>query len=219
MTQKNPRRRGRPVDEETRARKREDILEAAARVFSRHGYVSTDVQRIADEVGVGKGTLYLYFRSKEELFLAAEQRGLDRLIQAVEGAADEVEDPLAKTERAIRAYLTFFHDHPEYAELLIQERAEFRDRKKLTYFAHGKASETHCRWTEMYRGLMAARRLRDIPPERILDVIGDLVYGTMFTNHLSGRNKPLEEQARDIIDVVFLGILSDEERAKRSEEK
>jgi AcrR family transcriptional regulator len=208
------RKRGRPVDEEARKRKSADILVAAARVFARHGYASTDVQRIADEVGVGKGTLYLYFRSKEELFWAAVEQGLTRLEDRVNGAAQTAEDPLEKTERAIRAYLAFFHEHPEYAELFIQERAEFRDRKKLTYFAHGEANA--CPWKEMYRAVIAQGRLRDVPVERIMDVLGDLVYGTMFTNHLSGRNKPLQDQARDIIDIVFHGILSDSERARRA---
>jgi hypothetical protein len=50
----------------------------------------------------------------------------------------------------------------------------------------------------------------------VLDVMGDLVYGTMFTNYLSGRRKSFAEQAHDILDVTFYGILSDSEKKRKS---
>ncbi len=52
--------------------------------------------------------------------------------------------------------------------------------------------------------------------ERILDVIGDLMYGTMFTNYFAGRNRSPEDQAADILDIAFHGILSDSERSRRA---
>jgi hypothetical protein len=48
-----------------------------------------------------------------------------------------------------------------------------------------------------------------------MNVLGDLVYGTMFTNHFSGRHRPLADQAEDILDVVFHGILTPAERRRR----
>ena len=54
-----------------------------------------------------------------------------------------------------------------------------------------------------------------MPVHRITSVISDLVYGTMFTNHVAGRQKALREQADDIVEIVFCGILSDSERSLR----
>jgi AcrR family transcriptional regulator len=194
-------------------RRREEILDAAARVFAEHGYPGTEMQFVADAGQIGKGTIYRYFSSKEELFLAAVDRGMRRLREGVDRSTEGVPDPLDRIEVALKAYLTFFKDHPEYAELLIQERAEFRDRKKSTYFEHKDANEGP--WDDTFRGLIAAGRLRDVPISRIKDVLSDLVYGTMFTNYFSGRHKPLEEQARDILDIVFHGLLTDAERRRR----
>jgi AcrR family transcriptional regulator len=53
-----------------RQEKRERIVEAAARAFARKGYAGTVVADIAAEAGIGKGTIYEYFRSKEDLFFA-----------------------------------------------------------------------------------------------------------------------------------------------------
>ena len=57
--------------EETLCRRREEILAAAIHLFAVHGYAGTDTQLLADKLQVGKGTLYRYFQSKEDLFLAA----------------------------------------------------------------------------------------------------------------------------------------------------
>jgi AcrR family transcriptional regulator len=190
----------------------EQILEAAARLFARHGYTDTDTQLLAEKLGVGKGTLYRYFPSKEELFLATVDRVMRRLHEQIEAAIKDVDEPLQRIALAIRAYLAFFAEHPDFVELLIQERAQFKDRKKPTYFQH---REVHVeRWRDLYRGLIAAGRVRKMPVERITDVVSDLVYGTMFTNYFTGKRRPPEEQARQILDVVFHGILSDSERRR-----
>jgi AcrR family transcriptional regulator len=206
------RRPGRPVDEALQGRRREEILEAAVRLFAERGYPGTDMQVLADTLGVGKGTVYRYFPSKRDLFLAAADYGMRRLQRRVEEAIAGVEDPLERVAVGIRTYLAFFADHPEFVELLIQERAHFKDRKKPTFFEHREARVE--RWRALYRGLIEAGRVRGVPAERITDVVSDLLYGTMFTNYFSGPRKPPEEQARDIIDIVFHGILTEPERGR-----
>jgi hypothetical protein len=67
------------------------------------------------------------------------------------------------------------------------------------------------RWQRLYARLIAEGRVRDIPVERITDVVGNLIYGTMFTNFFAGQAKPVEQQASDILDVVFQGILTERE--------
>ena len=59
-----------------------EILDAAVLTFAAHGYNQTDVQEIADRVGVGKGTVYRHFGNKEALFLAAVAHARDKLIAA-----------------------------------------------------------------------------------------------------------------------------------------
>lgn len=202
--------RGRPKDEALIGRRQEEILDAAARLFARVGYPSTDMQVLADELGVGKGTVYRYFPSKEKLFLAAVDRGMRRLRDQVNAEAEKASDPLEQVERAIRSYLAFFDTNPDIVELLIQERAEFKDRKKPTYFEHRDANIGP--WLDLFRGLIAAGRMRVAPPEEFTETISDLLYGTIFTNHFAGRRASLEVQARRILDTLFLGILADEER-------
>lgn len=195
------------------ARRREQILEAAITLFAEHGFPDTDMQVLADTIQVGKGTLYRYFPSKRELFLAAADHVMRRMRQTVDCSIDGITDPLDRIAQAIRSFLGFFAQHPEYVELLMQERAQFKDRKKPTYLVHREANVQ--RWQAVYGALIEEGRLRNVPVERITSVISDLLYGTMFTNYFTGQSKPFEEQARDILDIVFNGILSPEERRRR----
>src|ERR1700738_2274042 len=90
-TAKKPRR---PADDMLRASRTEQILDAAARLFAQRGYAAADTQQLADELGVGKGTIYRYFPSKEELFLAAADRVMRLMRDEIDRAVKDVADPL-----------------------------------------------------------------------------------------------------------------------------
>jgi AcrR family transcriptional regulator len=147
------------------------------------------------------------------LFLAAADRVMRRLRQHIDDRLAGVDEPFERVAAGVRAFLEFCAEHPEFVELLVQERAQFKDRKQPTYFEH-RAVHVR-RWQELYRDLIAADRVRRMPVERITDVISNQLYGTLFTNYFTGAAKPWQQQAEDILDVVFHGILSRPERRKR----
>ncbi len=202
----------RSVDSQRRVRREEQILETAMQLFAEHGYADCDTQLLAEKLQVGKGTIYRYFRSKRELFLAAADRVMRLMRQSIDCRVQGIDEPFERIGIAIHAFLSFFADHPEYVELLIQERAQFKDRKKPTYFVHRETNIK--RWQELYRSLIEAGRIRDMPVERITDVIGNLLYGTIFTNYFTGEHPSVDKQTRDILDIVYRGIFSDAERKK-----
>lgn len=203
--------RGRPRDEQLTAKRCDDILDAAARIFAERGFGNTDVQVVADQLGLGKGTIYRYFPTKRELFLAAVDRGMRQLRERVD-AYIRLHDPLQRVVQGIHAYLKFFEENPHYVELFMQERAEFKDRETPTYFKHREANYQH--WESVIRELVQAGHFRNIALERVHNVVGDLLYGTMFTNYFTPRKLSAEQQARDVLDVILNGLLTDEARAK-----
>lgn len=200
-----------PSRSQKRTERHQMIVETAATLFAELGYSDCEMERVASSLGIAKGTLYLYFPGKQELFFACVDWGMTRLNCALRAAMDKVEEPFEKIGQAFRAYLVFFEDHPQFVELLLQERAIFKDRKRATYFEHRDANRPF--WRELYSGLIATKRLRnDFPLERLLDTIGNLLYGTMFTNHFVGRATTLDEQYRLLMETVFRGLLSESER-------
>lgn len=205
---------GRPKDEALQERRRIEILDAAAAVFAREGYRNTDVQRVADPLKLAKGTLYRYFKTKEDLFLATVDRCVEQMHDYLQASIRHIEDPIERIAGAIRAALAYHESHPGLVELMIQERAEFRDRTKPDYFVLRREARK-APWEQLIRDLIAAGRLRDVPPRRVTEMMGALVHGTVLTNHLYARRKSHEEQASDVLDVLFNGILTDAERRRR----
>jgi AcrR family transcriptional regulator len=198
----------------TKIRREQEILEAAALLFAERGYSQADTQTLADRLGVGKGTIYRYFPSKRELFLAAVDRLMRQLHENITDAiSDEFQDPIDRILHAMNAYLKFFSDRPELVELLIQERAYFKDRAKPTFIEHREKFVQQ--WRGEFLNMIAAGRVREMPFEKFNDVMSDLLYGTMFTNYFARRNRHTAEQAKDIYDFALYGILSDSERENR----
>lgn len=208
--QATPVRRGRPRVHGLAEQRREEILAEATRHFSARGYHHTDLQELANALGLGKGTVYRYFPRKEQLFLAAVRRVLVLMRAEIDEAIAATDDGLEKIARAIVAYLRFFDRHPQFVELLVLERSVVGDKRKPSYFEDREANAS--RWKSVFARLMSAGRIRRMPVDAIRNVIGSTVYGTMFTNFFAGRRQTLESQAAQIIEVVFSGILTDAER-------
>ena len=203
-------------DEEAMLARREEILETATQLFADQGFSDAITQVLADRLQIGKGTLYRHFPSKRALFLAAADRAMVKMNERIESSIDGVADGLEQLRLAIAAYLAFFAEHPHFVEMIIQERANFKDRKRPTYFEHRERNIQ--RWRQLYRDLMAQGRIRQMPAEQITEVISGAIYGTMFINYFAGQGKPSDVQAQEIVDVVFRGILSESER-QRTEAK
>jgi AcrR family transcriptional regulator len=209
--------RGRPKNEGNSDQKKSQILSAASQAFAQYGFDKTDVNVISNEIGVCKGTIYYYFQNKEKLFLSCVDKLMQQLIESINKLEDQNKDQLLVIEDAIYSYFTFFDEHPEFVELLIQERAIFKSREKPTYFKYRE--QNAIRWKERYKELIKAGRIRQISVDQIVDVIGDTVYGVVFINYFSGRSKSMEQQAKDVIDIFFNGILSDSEIQHRKNER
>jgi AcrR family transcriptional regulator len=200
---------GRPRDPDLGFRRKAEILDAAALVFAANGFAGAQVQTIADKLGVGNGTVYRYFPTKELLFLAAVERGLAELTDAIEPLLKSDADPVDTLREVVRTYLRFFHRRPEMAELFIQERAAFPRHHRPLYFERRDEDGKECNRSALFERLLREKRIRPMPPERFFSVIGDLLYGTILTNLLTGRRVRPEVQADDVLDVIFHGVLSD----------
>ena len=196
-----------------RQEKTESIIRAAMELFAKYGYDDCDMECVAAKLKIAKGTLYLYFPGKQELFFACVDTAMRELQAAINSAREASPDPLKQISRAIRTYVEFFAKHPEYVELMVLERAIFRDRKQATYFSYRDRSREY--WRELYAELIEAGRIHTtLSVETLLDMIGNLVYGTMFTNHFNGRRLSIAQQHRAILDFAFAGLLSSADQKK-----
>jgi len=110
--------------------RRQSILQAAREVFFKNGFHRATVDSVAERAEVSKGTVYLYFESKETILAHLLLEGLDELVGKLEQAyaAEESLPADERLQRLCRAYLRFFEEEPEYFRLLVaMDRGRFQD--------------------------------------------------------------------------------------------
>ncbi|MEO0288631.1 MAG: TetR/AcrR family transcriptional regulator [candidate division WOR-3 bacterium] len=85
--------------------KKNKILEASLELFGKKGYFETDVDSIAKKANVGKGTIYLYFKNKKELFISTINYAINNCNQEIKKSVEKVDSPSLKVEKYIETFL------------------------------------------------------------------------------------------------------------------
>lgn len=103
------------------------ILEAAEKVIGRKGFTAASISGITRAAGVGQGTFYIYFRSKEDVFRELV-RQLGRLLRhTLTEAAERAPNRIGAEKEGLRAFLTFVALHPSFYRIV--QEALFIDPK------------------------------------------------------------------------------------------
>src|SRR5579863_7944274 len=111
--------------------KRERILAAALRLFANQTYQAVTMDRVAEAAGVAKGTLYLYFPSKEALYLGILSDGLETVSKRSQATNDNRRDVGDRLRRAIDVTIQFYDERRDLLRLIATEEprlAEARNR-------------------------------------------------------------------------------------------
>ena len=102
------------------------ILDAARELFMKEGYENVSIRKIADEIEYSPGTIYLYYKSKGQIFFVLCYMAFDKFYNE-QIKADEIKDPLEKLKESGRIYLRFARENPEYFELMFLMKAPLED--------------------------------------------------------------------------------------------
>jgi AcrR family transcriptional regulator len=197
-----------------KANRQKQILNASMRVFSKYGYQGTDVEKIANLAGLGKGTVYRYFKSKENLFLSTLEWGLNSLKENIFSSIAKVDDYMDKLKLALATHFKFFEKHRDFFRLLVQERA----------WAEMKSA----RCTLRERDLSVINHLKDIlsegmrkgylkkaDPSSCAYALWGLTNSLLYKYLISDRKYPINRELSVIHKIFFEGILNEKNRRGR----
>jgi AcrR family transcriptional regulator len=188
---------------------REAILEAALTVFAGHGFHATSLDDIARAAGVTKGTLYWYFKRKEDLYTAIGQR-LSPLIGGIPSLARLIDHPPEKMFPLIaRAFLVAF-ENPRTVQIfrLVLTEAP-REPETARQFSDVVGPVVQF-LMDYLRRQAELGRLRPVNPETAARlIIGPLmlyVMGRSLHMPMHASLSPPEPYARDIVDYLLRGL-------------
>ena len=186
------------------------ILEATDRLLARFGYRKMTVEDIAAEAGIGKGTIYLHFSSKEEVVLSHIDRIVDRLRERLKEIAGSDATAAERLRLMLLTRVLFrFDSIQHYTQSLNDLLAVLRPRllmRRAQYFE----AEAH-----IFAEVLTAGRQSDefsfhdklATAHALLEATNGLLPYSLSTTELGAREE-VEQRAADVADLMLRGLLS-----------
>jgi TetR/AcrR family fatty acid metabolism transcriptional regulator len=106
--------------------KRELIMNAAIKAFAQNGYHQSRISDVAREAGVAAGTIYLYFKNKDDLLISIFEERVQRFIQGFQRQLIREESAQAKLSKLVYLHLSEMQEHPELAAVFQLELRQSR---------------------------------------------------------------------------------------------
>jgi len=100
------------------ANKHQKILHAAIKVFSEKGFYNSRVSEIAKEADVADGTIYLYFKNKDDILISLFEEEFGKFVQNMQVELGKEKDPLQKIKRFAITHLSIVTKHPHLGEVM-----------------------------------------------------------------------------------------------------
>lgn len=192
---------------------RDKLLLKAIDLFYRHGFNAVGLDRIIDEVGVTKTTFYKYFKSKDDLMVAAvrqrdewERDAWARAVKQVGG-----DDPRGQLLAFFDVLHIWFNDPTFGGCLFINAAAEFPNKNDPV---HQAAAEHKKRTRDQFRDLAKTAGAKD--PEAFADLFALLIEGTLIMRHVHHRNDAAK-MARAVAEQLVEEYIPQSATAQRAE--
>jgi TetR/AcrR family fatty acid metabolism transcriptional regulator len=185
--------------------KREAILRAATKVFARKGFFNSKVADIASAAGVADGTVYLYFKSKDDILHSIFDRGMEEFISEGKKEIDQITDPAQKLRRIAELHLAHLGSDRDLAVVF---QVELRGSTKFMeeFSAAGFAEYLELIRQTIEDGQQTGAFRTDVKPV----FAAKMLYGAldeMVTNWiLSKRSYSLPPLADEVMQLFFGGM-------------
>ena len=188
--------------------KPQQIIDAAVRVFARNGFYNSRVSDIAREAGIASGTIYLYFKTKDEILVTLFREKMAAFVAALRAAIAREPDPEAKIRRLVHLHFEVLEADPDMAEVV---QVELRQGQK--FFRGASAHEISAYFeligSVLQDGVASGMFRRDLP----VKVATKMLFGAMdqmTTSWVLGkRGYRLADAAEPVANIFLKGVTRD----------
>ena len=182
--------------------KPQQIIDAAIRVFARSGYYNSRVSDIAREAGIAAGTIYLYFKTKDEILVTLFREKMAHWVAFVRREIAAEPDAIAKLRKLVALHFRVLEENPELAEVV---QVELRQGHK---FFRGASAQEIAAYFELIGALLddgiAAGLIRhDVP----VKVATKMLFGAMdqvATSWVLGKRAYRLTDSAEAVAAIFL---------------
>ena len=187
---------------------REAILAAAKTVLAANGYDRTSLDQIAQEAEVSKGSIYVYFRSKEELLAEVLQGGMHRFIEASKSAAAHAATPWAALKAVVHTHLESFAADPDTFKIALTERTNLiLNPRSQQNQALWQMYQEHVEWVGgLFQQAIKAGEIRSIEAQHYAHLLLDTVFMAAYRRLATPTSTSLAQEADELMNVLLWGL-------------
>jgi TetR/AcrR family fatty acid metabolism transcriptional regulator len=187
--------------------KRARILDAAVRVFAERGFFGATVAEIARAAGVADGTIYLYFKNKDDVLLRLFDEKMTELLGEAKAAAAQEGTSSARLARLVQLHLALVEKDPELAQVLIVEL------RQSAQFLKAEGRQKLAAYLDVFgqivrEGQEAGEFDPSVSPQTvkraIFGALDELALGWL----MSGRRSSLKKTAAEVSGWLVRGLVS-----------
>ena len=179
------------------------IRDAAMRVVARKGYDHVTVQDIADEAGIAKGTVYLYFKSREDILQKTMSFSFEDFHERIRKAVDGGGAFREVVERVVRAQLEYFEERQEFFRLYLAMAEPLGERRLKKHAAY----RTHiAQLAAMVETAARSGEVRDEPAERVAVAVASTIRDIALQRLAEKSPRPLADDVAFVRDFICGGI-------------
>lgn len=186
----------------------EGILDAAIKVIAEKGLERATMEQVAEEAGISKATIYLYFKNKESLYYQCVVDRFDRILGKMREAANGIDDPVERIRTLISVQLSGIEEEKDFFRVFLTENMRiFMDR--TTELGQGfwqKHNEYSSLLASAIDDGVRKGHFREIDPVKGFYLLFSMVRGMALCKILCGDQTPLSSEDDFILDVFFKGI-------------
>jgi AcrR family transcriptional regulator len=185
------------------------ILDAARAVFSRDGYAASSVDDVAAEAGIAKGTVYLYFKSKEELYLAALLWDVKAF--GAEARAEMERQPALreKIEAFLRVRLEYSRAHEDFLRIYLTEYGKMCAMTPIAKQMRRLQQENMRHLASLIEDAVRRREIRRVPPAALAAKLFDIARGLVERQLLGWKEFQVRNEIAFTTDLLWHGIAQD----------
>ncbi|MGI6685684.1 MAG: TetR/AcrR family transcriptional regulator [Bacillota bacterium] len=184
--------------------KRYRIMKAAAKIFAHKGFHRAKIEEIAQEAGVGKGTVYEYFPSKQQLFMQMFKVGKDYYLDVLTKQINQESGLYDKLKNITYLHLKFFIDHTDIARVMMQEFLQLGAEMHKAVFQ--TQEQEIGLLDELFQQGIEEGCFRSIDTKLTAYAFYGSVHAIGVSMIFYGERPNLEKLSREIVDVFLQGI-------------
>jgi TetR/AcrR family fatty acid metabolism transcriptional regulator len=186
--------------------RRNELLTAARIVFGKKGFHDASIEEIAEMAEVAKGTVYLYYKSKKDLYLEAVRFGVELLNQKLKSRADNPGTCLETLRGLTETKIVYFEENRDFFRIYYSELGKLPGHPAAISLIRDLYTEQAKVFERVLREGIKRREVRNLDVEKMAFAMADLTRG-IATQRLLGMSKArLADDVELIVSIIWKGI-------------